>query len=42
MQKLPSPAPVSAVLDIPAGRVSLIAADRSDTLLAGDITARSL
>ncbi|MFJ4277640.1 DUF4097 family beta strand repeat-containing protein [Streptomyces massasporeus] len=31
MQKFHSPAPVSAVLDIPAGRISLIAADRSDT-----------
>ncbi|MCX3285117.1 hypothetical protein OR263_00005, partial [Streptomyces sp. NEAU-H22] len=31
MQKFPSPAPVSAVLDIPAGRIRLIAADRTDT-----------
>jgi DUF4097 and DUF4098 domain-containing protein YvlB len=31
MQKFDTPAPVSAVLDIPAGRIRLIAADRSDT-----------
>jgi DUF4097 and DUF4098 domain-containing protein YvlB len=31
MQKFDTPAPVSAVLDIPAGRVRFIAADRSDT-----------
>ncbi|MEU3247427.1 MULTISPECIES: DUF4097 family beta strand repeat-containing protein [unclassified Streptomyces] len=31
MQKFDTPAPVSAVLDIPAGRVRLIAADRADT-----------
>ncbi|MGW0992185.1 DUF4097 family beta strand repeat-containing protein [Streptomyces sp. NPDC002523] len=31
MQKFDSPAPVSAVLDIPAGRIRLIAADRTDT-----------
>ncbi|MFD7247384.1 hypothetical protein ACFV6Y_36240, partial [Streptomyces massasporeus] len=31
MQKFTSPAPVSAVLDIPAGRIRLIAADRTDT-----------
>lgn len=31
MQKFDTPAPISAVLDIPAGRVRLIAADRSDT-----------
>ncbi|MFE7899730.1 DUF4097 family beta strand repeat-containing protein [Streptomyces sp. NPDC057424] len=31
MQKFDSPAPVSAVLDIPAGRIRFIAADRSDT-----------
>lgn len=31
MQTFPSPAPVSAVLDIPAGRIRLIAADRTDT-----------
>ncbi len=31
MQKFDTPAPVSAVLDVPAGRVRLIAADRSDT-----------
>ncbi|MFI6808758.1 DUF4097 family beta strand repeat-containing protein [Streptomyces luteogriseus] len=31
MQKFHSPAPVSAVLDIPAGHISLIAADRTDT-----------
>ncbi|MGW2678302.1 DUF4097 family beta strand repeat-containing protein [Streptomyces sp. NPDC001436] len=30
MQKFATPAPVSAVLDIPAGRIQLIAADRSD------------
>ncbi|MGP3691600.1 DUF4097 family beta strand repeat-containing protein [Streptomyces sp. IBSNAI002] len=31
MQKFDTPAPVSAVLDIPAGRVRFIAADRTDT-----------
>ncbi|MGK5629193.1 DUF4097 family beta strand repeat-containing protein [Streptomyces sp. URMC 123] len=31
MQKFPTPAPVTVVLDIPAGRVQLIAADRADT-----------
>ncbi|MBT2454853.1 DUF4097 family beta strand repeat-containing protein [Streptomyces sp. ISL-86] len=31
MQKFDTPAPVSAVLDIPAGRVRFIAADRADT-----------
>ncbi|OKK14760.1 hypothetical protein AMK16_29910 [Streptomyces sp. CB00455] len=31
MQKFSTPAPVSAVLDIPAGRIRLIAADRADT-----------
>ncbi|MFF1560717.1 DUF4097 family beta strand repeat-containing protein [Streptomyces sp. NPDC058279] len=31
MQKFNTPAPISAVLDIPAGRVQIIAADRADT-----------
>jgi DUF4097 and DUF4098 domain-containing protein YvlB len=31
MQKFDTPAPISAVLDIPAGRVRFIAADRVDT-----------
>ncbi|MGW3205262.1 DUF4097 family beta strand repeat-containing protein [Streptomyces sp. NPDC001135] len=31
MQKFETPAPISAVLDIPAGRVQFIAADRADT-----------
>ncbi|MEU6324437.1 DUF4097 family beta strand repeat-containing protein [Streptomyces sp. NPDC047009] len=31
MQKFESPAPISAVLDIPAGRIQFIAADRTDT-----------
>ncbi|MFJ4520122.1 DUF4097 family beta strand repeat-containing protein [Streptomyces sp. NPDC088810] len=31
MQKFTTPAPVSAVLDIPAGRIQFIAADRADT-----------
>jgi hypothetical protein len=31
MQKFDTPAPISAVLNIPAGRVQFIAADRSDT-----------
>jgi hypothetical protein len=31
MQKFATPAPVSAVLDIPAGRIRFIAADRGDT-----------
>ncbi|WP_405832316.1 hypothetical protein [Streptomyces sp. NBC_01176] len=31
MQRFDTPAPVSAVLDIPAGRVRFVAADRADT-----------
>jgi len=31
MQKFDTPAPITAVLDIPAGRIQLIAADRADT-----------
>ncbi|GAA3220379.1 DUF4097 family beta strand repeat-containing protein [Actinocorallia longicatena] len=31
MQKFASPAPIAAVLDVPAGRVRFIAADRADT-----------
>ncbi|MET8770898.1 DUF4097 family beta strand repeat-containing protein [Streptomyces sp. NPDC004658] len=31
MQKFDTPAPISAVIDIPAGRVQLIASDRADT-----------
>ncbi|WP_330242787.1 DUF4097 domain-containing protein [Streptomyces sp. NBC_00562] len=31
MQKFDTPAPISAVLDIPAGRIQVIAADRADT-----------
>ncbi|TDD34060.1 hypothetical protein E1287_17765 [Actinomadura sp. KC06] len=31
MQTFPTPAPISAVVDIPAGRVQIIAADRADT-----------
>ncbi|MFI1092135.1 DUF4097 family beta strand repeat-containing protein [Streptomyces sp. NPDC020917] len=31
MQKFDTPAPVAAVLDVPAGRIRLIAADRADT-----------
>ncbi|MEW2142145.1 DUF4097 family beta strand repeat-containing protein [Micromonospora vinacea] len=31
MQTFDTPAPISAVLDIPAGRIQLIAADRTDT-----------
>ena len=31
MQRFDTPTPISAVLDIPAGRVRLIAADRADT-----------
>jgi DUF4097 and DUF4098 domain-containing protein YvlB len=31
MQKFATPAPVSAVLDIPAGRIRFIASDRTDT-----------
>ena len=33
MQKFDTPAPISAVLDIPAGRVRFIAADRVDTVV---------
>ncbi|HEX6359162.1 DUF4097 family beta strand repeat-containing protein [Actinophytocola sp.] len=33
MQKFDTPAPISAVLDIPAGRVQFIAADRADTVV---------
>ncbi|KOY50189.1 hypothetical protein ADK59_38190, partial [Streptomyces sp. XY332] len=31
MQKFDTPAPIAAVLDIPAGRIRFIAADRADT-----------
>ncbi|GHD14663.1 hypothetical protein GCM10010313_41330 [Streptomyces violarus] len=31
MQKFTTPAPISAVLDIPAGRIQFLAADRADT-----------
>jgi hypothetical protein len=31
MQKFDTPSPISVVLDIPAGRVQFIAADRADT-----------
>jgi hypothetical protein len=31
MQKFDTPAPISAVLDLPAGRIQFIAADRADT-----------
>ncbi|MDT3441644.1 MULTISPECIES: DUF4097 family beta strand repeat-containing protein [unclassified Pseudofrankia] len=31
MQKFDTPAPISAILDIPAGRIQFIAADRADT-----------
>ncbi|MCP2169823.1 DUF4097 family beta strand repeat-containing protein [Goodfellowiella coeruleoviolacea] len=33
MQKFDTPAPIATVLDIPAGRVQLIAADRTDTVV---------
>ncbi|MFD8384130.1 DUF4097 family beta strand repeat-containing protein [Streptomyces sp. NPDC059679] len=33
MQKFDTPAPVAAVLDIPAGRIQFIAADRADTTI---------
>ncbi|PWR10779.1 hypothetical protein DKT68_07850 [Micromonospora acroterricola] len=33
MQKFDTPTPISAVLDIPAGRVQFIAADRADTMV---------
>ncbi|PWU43890.1 hypothetical protein DLE60_27140 [Micromonospora globispora] len=33
MQKFDTPAPVTAVLDIPAGRIQVIAADRADTIV---------
>ncbi|RFU39912.1 hypothetical protein DZF91_19675 [Actinomadura logoneensis] len=33
MHTFDTPAPISAVLDLPAGRVQLIAADRSDTVV---------
>ncbi|WP_438490676.1 DUF4097 family beta strand repeat-containing protein [Streptomyces sp. S186] len=33
MQKFDTPAPISVVLDVPAGRVQFIAADRSDTVV---------
>ncbi|MFI6241697.1 DUF4097 family beta strand repeat-containing protein [Micromonospora sp. NPDC050795] len=33
MQTFDTPAPISAVLDIPAGRIQLIAADRADTVV---------
>ncbi|MGW2642943.1 DUF4097 family beta strand repeat-containing protein [Streptomyces sp. NPDC001348] len=31
MQKFDTPAPISAILDVPAGRIQFIAADRTDT-----------
>ena len=31
MQKFDTPAPITAVLDIPAGRIRFLAADRTDT-----------
>jgi hypothetical protein len=43
MQKFDTPAPISAVLDIPAGRVRFIATDRADTaveVLPADATKR--
>ncbi|MEU1587418.1 DUF4097 family beta strand repeat-containing protein [Micromonospora sp. NPDC005710] len=33
MQTFDTPAPISAVLDIPAGRIQVIAADRADTVV---------
>ncbi|RQW97561.1 DUF4097 family beta strand repeat-containing protein [Micromonospora globispora] len=33
MQKFDTPAPVTPVLDIPAGRIQVIAADRADTIV---------
>ncbi|MFF1560526.1 DUF4097 family beta strand repeat-containing protein [Streptomyces sp. NPDC058279] len=33
MQKFDTPAPVSVVLDIPAGRIRFVAADRADTVV---------
>jgi DUF4097 and DUF4098 domain-containing protein YvlB len=33
MQKFDTPTPISAVLDVPAGRVRFIAADRADTVV---------
>jgi hypothetical protein len=33
MQKFDTPAPIAAVLDLPAGRIQLIAADRADTVV---------
>ncbi|GAA2635077.1 DUF4097 family beta strand repeat-containing protein [Actinomadura fulvescens] len=33
MQKFDTPAPIAAVLDIPAGRVQFLAADRADTVV---------
>ncbi|WP_017591629.1 DUF4097 family beta strand repeat-containing protein [Nocardiopsis potens] len=33
MQTFDTPAPISAVLDIPAGRIQVIAADRTDTIV---------
>ncbi|GAA2801432.1 DUF4097 family beta strand repeat-containing protein [Kitasatospora sp. CM 4170] len=33
MQKFDTPAPIAAVLDVPAGRIQLIAADRTDTVV---------
>ncbi|MDQ1051243.1 hypothetical protein [Streptomyces sp. V4I2] len=38
MQKFATPTPVSALLDIPAGRIRFIAADRSDAKAADQIT----
>ncbi|WP_331721463.1 DUF4097 family beta strand repeat-containing protein [Streptomyces sp. NBC_00212] len=33
MQKFDTPAPISTVLNVPAGRIQLIAADRADTMV---------
>ncbi|MFD5874464.1 DUF4097 family beta strand repeat-containing protein [Streptomyces sp. NPDC060322] len=33
MQKFETPAPIAAILDIPAGRLQIIAADRADTVV---------
>ncbi len=33
MQKFATPSPITAVLDIPAGRIQVIAADRADTVV---------
>lgn len=40
MQTFDTPAPISALLDVPAGRIRFIAADRTDTTVEGPARGR--